>query len=223
MSDRTSTARGVAEIARHAALFDPVGARDDPEHRHEILGAAHDRPARDEALHVVLRRRIAPGARHDTARRLVPEHAVEERRHPDRATDVRAEADRRCAGADDRAFTARAAAGRALRVVGVVGASADLVLLSNHMHSSEMFVTPSGMAPRRTQPSHDRRVCGRDDVASRPEPRRVGHSLERERLLDRARNAVERPGDRRDEATRSSRRRSRLRGAPRRSDRGRSR
>jgi hypothetical protein len=66
----------------------PVRAGDRAQDRHEVLGAARQRPHREQLHGFAVGGRELAGVRDQAVRRHVAEHAVEERRDPDRAGDV---------------------------------------------------------------------------------------------------------------------------------------
>ncbi len=180
----------VAQLDLAGVGVDPVGAGDRPQHRHQVLGPARDRAHRQHARGLADGLGPLAAVGHQVRGALVAEHAVEERGQPDRAADVASpgrSARRRCPPPRPRRRTSRppCAAGRrrcwCARRRGSPTRSTCV--------SSEVFVTPSGIAPR----SSSRAVVGADSVASVPlratTPGGVGHALEPDRLLDRARHA----------------------------------
>ena len=195
-SRRMSTVRRVAEgHGRHVRVL-AVGARDDREEQGQVLDPAGDRSQLRQRLEDASVRRGVPGPRHAAARRLEARHAAVVRRLPDAVAGVAPDVERRAAGGDDGRRAAAAPAGRTRQVIRVRCPTIDEVVGLVRPRELRRVRLPEQDAAGRPQSSHHRRVpVGH---ALRPADRARGrHETGRvERVLDRERDAVQRPEER---------------------------
>ena len=183
----------VAELDLAHGRVDAVASGDGPQERHQVLGAAGERAGPEHGGAAIVRSGEMAGVGDEAAARLVAEDAVEERGQANRPADVGAKPDRREPGAHGRALAARGAAGRAGRVVGVVGPSPDAVLRLDPQRELGGVGDAENDRSCRLQARDGGGCVLGDDVLAVERSRGMRHPGDGERLLDRARDAEQRP------------------------------